>query len=99
MAKRAYTRVAKAHGVDHFGHYYANNCRFNDKICQDDCDNTNQTYSHYGVGAHHQNGLAESKNKILSYGARKLLLHARKFWPQFGHFLYLLILRGTMNYL
>ena len=82
LAKRAYERVAKAHGVHHIGHYHADNCRFNDKTFQDDCDNAHQTHSDCGVGAHHQNGLAESKNKILSYGAKKLLLHARRFWPK-----------------
>ena len=30
------------------------------------------------VGNHHQNGFAESKNKILSYGANTLLLHTRQ---------------------
>ena len=29
-------------------------------------------------GAHHQNGLAESKNKTVSYGTKKILLHARR---------------------
>ena len=39
LAKRAYERVAKARGVNHISHYHADNCRFNDKKFQDDCDN------------------------------------------------------------
>ena len=81
LAKRAYERVAKAHGVQVM-HYHADNLRFNDKEFQDDCDNVNQTYSYCGVGAHHMNGIAEAKNKTLSYGARKSLLHARRHWPK-----------------
>ena len=29
-------------------------------------------------GVHHQNGLSESKNKTVSYGAKEILLHARR---------------------
>ena len=35
-----------------------------------------------GVGAHHQNDIIESKNKILTTGARTLLLHGIRMWPQ-----------------
>ena len=76
IAKRAYERVAKEHGVSLVRHYRADNLRFNDIQFQEDCKKNGQTFSYCGVGAHHQNGLAEAKNKTLSYGARKLLLHA-----------------------
>ena len=33
------------------------------------------------VLAHHQNGITESKKKILSYGCRKILLHTRIISP------------------
>ena len=35
-----------------------------------------------GVGAHCQNGLVKGKNQVLAKGARILLLHARRMWPQ-----------------
>ena len=41
-----------------------------------------QKYSYCGVGAHHQNGIAEVMNKKLSHGARTSLLHAKKKWPE-----------------
>jgi hypothetical protein len=35
-----------------------------------------------GVGVHHQNGIFENRNKQLAQGARVLLLHGRRMWPQ-----------------
>ena len=34
------------------------------------------------MGAHHQNGIIENKNKILTTGARTLLLHGIRMWQQ-----------------
>ena len=34
-----------------------------------------------GTGAHHQNAVAESKIKTVCYGARTVLLHAKRKWP------------------
>ena len=34
------------------------------------------------MGAHHQNAIIENKNKILTTGARTLLLHGIRMWPQ-----------------
>eukprot|EP00957_Ditylum_brightwellii_P109563 8356090-Ditylum_brightwellii.AAC.1 len=39
-----------------------------------------QSFSYCGVGAHHQNGIAEAMNKCLTHGARTSLLHARHKW-------------------
>ena len=75
-SKKAYERVARAHGVMKVQHYHADNSRFNSKDFQLDCDENDQTYSYCSVGAHHQNAIAEAKNKTLSYDARKLLLRA-----------------------
>lgn len=41
-----------------------------------------QTITFCGVGAHHQNGIIENKNKMLTLGARTMLLHAMRLWPQ-----------------
>ena len=35
-----------------------------------------------GVSAHHQNGIFENRNKQLTQGARVLLLHGMRMWPQ-----------------
>eukprot|EP00957_Ditylum_brightwellii_P000920 73898-Ditylum_brightwellii.AAC.1 len=35
-----------------------------------------------GIGAHHQNGIIENKNKTLTLGACILLLHGMRYWPQ-----------------
>ena len=47
--------------------------------------------THIVEGSRHHNILVESKNKVLSYGARKLSLHARMFshdsvWIQLAMF-------------
>ena len=33
------------------------------------------------MGAHHQNAIAESKIKEITYNARTILLHAKRQWP------------------
>eukprot|EP00957_Ditylum_brightwellii_P053413 4047959-Ditylum_brightwellii.AAC.1 len=35
-----------------------------------------------GVGAHHQNGIIENKNKTFTLGACTLFLHGMRYWPQ-----------------
>ena len=80
-AKLAYERLMHAHGHD-VRAYHADNLRFNSEAYQEDCHSKRQTYSYCGVGAHHQNGIAESMNKILTESARILLLHAKRQWPK-----------------
>ena len=41
-----------------------------------------QKITFYGVGAHHQNGISENKNKHLTNGAHTLLLHGIIMLPQ-----------------
>eukprot|EP00956_Cyclotella_meneghiniana_P001276 scaffold1377_cov23-Cyclotella_meneghiniana.AAC.1 len=80
-AKRAWEKIL--HDAGHTAkHYQADNGRFADKGFQDDCDAHNQTISYCGVGAHHQNGIVENKNKILTQGARTMLLHGMRMWPE-----------------
>jgi hypothetical protein len=51
------------------------------------------------VGAHHQNGIIENKNKMLTLAARTLLLHGIRMWPQMIDTMFwpfaLLLLRDT----
>ena len=78
-SKLAYERVATAHGVKVCG-YHADNLRFNDGNFTASCRAAGQKLTFCGVGAHHQNAIAEAKIKEVSYGARTILLHAKRKW-------------------
>ena len=78
-SKLAYERVAAAHGVK-IKAYHADNLRFNDSNFRKSCVTAGQQLSFCGVGAHHQNAVAEAKIKEVCYGARTILLHAKCKW-------------------
>ena len=61
-SKVAYERVAAAHGVK-VQAYHADNLRFNDSNFRKACVVAGQKLSFCGVGAHHQNAIAEAKIK------------------------------------
>ena len=63
-------------------HYHADNGRFADNGFLDAVNAKDQKLTFCGVGAHHQNGIIENKNKILTQGARIVLLHGIQMWPQ-----------------
>ena len=63
-------------------HYQADNGQFSDKEFLAACNNLNQTIEFWGVGAHHQNGINENRNKQMTQTARVLLLHGMRMWPQ-----------------
>ena len=44
-------------------------------------DNSGQTIDYRGVGAHHQNGVAERAVQTISLIARTMLMHAAIHWP------------------
>ena len=79
--KLAYKRFAADHGVKVM-HYRGDNMRYNEGAFTENCKEQNQVLDLCGVGAHHQNGIAEAKNKTLAYGARTILLHAKRMWPK-----------------
>eukprot|EP00957_Ditylum_brightwellii_P149271 11368288-Ditylum_brightwellii.AAC.1 len=56
--------------------YHGDNSRFDSKEFQDSCKLVQQTFSYHGVGAHHQNVIAENVNKCISHLARTSSLHA-----------------------
>ena len=62
--------------------YHADNGRFAEKGFKDEVEKCNQTISYCGVGAHHQNGLIETTIKSVTNGARTILLHAQRHWPE-----------------
>ena len=80
-AKEAYKQLAQTYSVNVRG-YRADNGRFSDKGWREDCNEQNQALTFCGVGAHHQNGIAEKRICDLSEGARTSLLHAIQRWPE-----------------
>eukprot|EP00957_Ditylum_brightwellii_P125711 9582682-Ditylum_brightwellii.AAC.1 len=72
--------------MDQYGHrvhsYHGDNSRYDSKEFQTSCNKARQSYSYYGIGAYHQNGIAEAMNKKLCPGARTSLLHAMRKWSK-----------------
>jgi len=64
LAKHAYEHFLASLGIESKAHH-ADNGRFADKGFRDDSTSSNQTITFCGVGSHHQNGIAESKNKVI----------------------------------
>ena len=80
-AKHAFERLAEQHGV-RILHYHCDNGRFADKAFVDDVRAAHQTITFCGVGAHHQNGIAERRIWDMTENARTSLLHAAHRWPK-----------------
>eukprot|EP00957_Ditylum_brightwellii_P170956 13012712-Ditylum_brightwellii.AAC.1 len=78
--KGAYERLMHSYGHK-VEAYHGDNIRFDSQDSKDSCDKAQQTYSYCGMGAHHQNSIAEDINKRLSHNARTILLHAKRKWP------------------
>ena len=78
--KEAFETYARAHGV-HVKHYHADNGRFKDRGFTKSLEENKQTITYAGVGAHHQNGIAEKRIGDLQRKATTLLLHAQRRWP------------------
>jgi hypothetical protein len=70
----------KSHGVN-IKHYHADNGRFKDKAFMNEIEEQGKSISFIGVGAHHQNGIAEKRIGDLQRRATTLLLHAQRRWP------------------
>ena len=62
-------------------HFHSGNGRFSDNGFIDAVNGKDQKITLCGVGAHHQNGIMENKNKIFTTGGRILLPHGRRMWP------------------
>ena len=61
--------------------YHSDNGTFASTAFKDDCHMSQQTITFSGVGAHHQNGVAERNIKTISQWARASMLHAASHWP------------------
>ena len=80
-AKSAFEKVMARAGRS-VKHYHADNGRFANNGFIDAVNAKDQSISYCGVGAHHQNGIVENRNKVLTLGARTLLMHGIRMWPE-----------------
>jgi Reverse transcriptase (RNA-dependent DNA polymerase) len=80
ISKKMFEGVSRQYGV-RIGSYFGDNFPFNSEEFKADIRNKNQTLVLSGVGAHHQNGVAERAIKTVTSFARAMLLHATFHWP------------------
>ena len=80
LAKSAMEKVMAQAGRN-VQHYHTDNGRFADNGFINTVNGKDQNITFWGVGAPHQNGIIENKNKILTTGGHTLLLHGRSMWP------------------
>jgi hypothetical protein len=89
-SKHTLERLAHDEGIV-IKHYHSDNGVFASTAFRADCESQSQQISFSGVGAHHQNGIAERNIKTISQWARANMLHAAfhwhehaniKLWPQ-----------------
>ena len=60
--------------------YHGDNGVFKAQMFREELDALGQTITFSGVGAHHQNGVAERAIMTIFYRARSMLLHAAIHW-------------------
>ena len=81
QTKRAFDRFASEHGVK-LQHFRLDNHPFGAREFREDLDDFGQTISFSGVGAHHQNGVAERAQSTVMSWTRSQLLHQLLHWPE-----------------
>jgi hypothetical protein len=79
--KHRFEREARECGIS-IKSYRGDNGVFKTKEFEKDLLARNQSIKFSGVGAHHQNGIAERAIRTISECARTMLLHAAIHWPQ-----------------
>ena len=79
-AKLSVEKMFKQHGHK-IKSWHADNGRYAEKDFKEAVNFADQTITFCGVGAHHQNGIAEAAIKKDTQQARVLLLHAKRYWP------------------
>ena len=80
-AKHSFERDAIRHGIIVKG-YRADNSVYRTQAFRDDIEKFGQNLQFCGVGAHHQNGIAERGIRTVSTAARAIMLHALIHWPE-----------------
>ena len=84
LGKHAFEQFARGVGVMIRG-YHADNQPFGSAEFLEDIDLQEQTITFSGVGAHHQNGVAENAVKTITFMARTMMMHQLIHWPdEFG---------------
>ena len=83
-AKLQFERFAQDHGVT-VKSYLADNAPFGNTKFVDAVKHAGQSLSFSGVGAHHQNGVAERGVRTVTSWARTMMLHAVLHWPEHAH--------------
>ena len=63
-------------------HYHSENGRFVDNGFVDSINSKYQKLNFCGVRTHHHNSIIENTNKMLTTGARTLILNVIRMWPQ-----------------
>ena len=80
VTKRLFEQFAANHGVT-IKQIRADNHPFGSKEFREDCLMKNQDVDYSGVGAHHQNSVAERALRTVMSWARASMLHALIHWP------------------
>ena len=80
QAKNAFEKTARECGVS-IRKYHADNFPFDAAEFQESLATAGQTLDKSGVGAHHQNGVAERAIKTVTSWARAMMLNALIHWP------------------
>ena len=79
-SKRAFERESRSYGVE-VKEYRADLGVFKSQEFLKDLELQGQRIHFSGVGAHHQNGIAENAIRTVTESARTMLLHAMIHWP------------------
>ena len=80
LGKRNFERSIRTMGVRAQA-YHGDNGVFNSTEFQQELELSGQTMTFSGVGAHHQNGIAERAIQIVVEIARSMMQHASLHWP------------------
>ena len=83
-AKHAFEQMARDFSVS-IKTYHADNMPFGNGEFIRSIEDSGQSIKFSGVGAHHQNGVAERAIQTVSSWARTMLLHATIHWPEIEH--------------
>jgi hypothetical protein len=79
--KKAFEQVCKNNGVK-VEAYHADNGVFRANDFVKHCRDAGQSLTFAAAGAHHSNGMAERRIRILQELARAQMIHANRRWPQ-----------------
>eukprot|EP00957_Ditylum_brightwellii_P060692 4607952-Ditylum_brightwellii.AAC.1 len=79
--KHVLEHIAHQFGID-IKHYHADNGIFTCKDWERNCVAKSQHTTFLGVGAHHQNGVAEHHIQTLTQWACVMMIHAHLYWPE-----------------